>query len=252
MSSIKSFEEPTEESWRLLRELASEYQGIVLLGGWAAWVHNRSAKSHDVDVIVPIEQFDRMRQVEDLGHSTHIGGEKWKLARGPDTHADIYVPFRSRLGRRLDLPVENLLPYAGEIAGLLVLDREALVAAKFAGLLDRPDSLPGRKDRDDLVGLFLQTDGFDWGKVGAILSPPTAPSPARLSLALEALRRVVEAQGLSREDRQMLRERLTAGREAVESLLAAPATQGVTQAEPPATEAWIRRPQIVRRPRGPR
>ena len=54
----------------------------------------------------------------------------------------------------LQLRVEALVPYAETIGGRQLLSVPAHVATKVSALLDRPDSLPGRKDRQELHTLL--------------------------------------------------------------------------------------------------
>jgi hypothetical protein len=61
---------------------------------------------------------------------------------------------QSRLGANLQLRVEALVPYAETAKGRRLLSMPAHVATKVAALLDRPDSLPGRKDRQELHALL--------------------------------------------------------------------------------------------------
>ena len=44
-------ESVTGESWQLLQRLAKSHK-FVLIGGWAAYLHARTQKSKDIDIVV--------------------------------------------------------------------------------------------------------------------------------------------------------------------------------------------------------
>ena len=103
--------------------------------------------SHDVDLIVTRGELGILeRMVDDLSESHHLAGTKWR-ATWRSIHLDLYAPFQSRLGANLQLRVELLTSHAETVNGYRVLTSAAHTATKIAALLDRPDSLPGRKDR---------------------------------------------------------------------------------------------------------
>jgi hypothetical protein len=190
------------ESWALLEHLNATYPGIAVLGGWAAWLHTSGDFSHDVDIVVPLDQFGAMREREHLTPSEHLGGRKFRLNFGPVTHADIYVPYQSQLGQRLKLPVQILLEHTTPLRGFTVLTKEALFVTKIAAILDRPDTLPGRKDREDLIRLLIHYRGsWNWDVVADILGND------RLALAEEAIS-LIDAPGMERAARRDLRSTL--------------------------------------------
>jgi hypothetical protein len=80
-----------------------------------------------------------------------------------------------------------------------VLTKEALFVTKIAAILDRPDTLPGRKDREDLIRLLTHYQGsWDWEVVADILGNE------RLPLAVEAIT-LIDAPGMERASRKVLR-----------------------------------------------
>jgi len=57
----------------------------------------------------------------------------------------VYPVYQSKLGQRLQIPVEVLINHTEKIDRTRVLTAEAQFVAKMA-LLDRQDTIPGEKD----------------------------------------------------------------------------------------------------------
>ena len=131
-------------------------------------MRRRSLMSHDIDLIVEPEERDAVFAIADEhSESRHFGAPEWRaeLDGRPDDaqrrsaiHVDLYVPYQSRLGQRLRLAVEALVPFAETIDEWHVLDVDTHVATKLAALLDRPETFPGQKDREELFGLLDEVD----------------------------------------------------------------------------------------------
>jgi len=47
-------DEATNESWRVLLGLAKKFK-LVIIGGWACYLHTKAIKSRDVDIIVDFD-----------------------------------------------------------------------------------------------------------------------------------------------------------------------------------------------------
>lgn len=138
----------------MLDELLAAVPGAILIGGWATWARVGGAMSHDVGLIVTRAELSQIRRmVDETSQSRHLAGTKWRGTwRG--IHIDLYAPHQSRLGANLQLRVEALVPYAERVDGRRLLSVPSHIATKVAALLDRPDSLPGRKDRHELHQLL--------------------------------------------------------------------------------------------------
>jgi hypothetical protein len=104
----------TERSWEIYDDIHNSYPNAIVIGGWASWLHNKAAKSHDIDIIVTSAELDDMRQALDLTENSHFGSPKWR-GTYDGIHLDIYVTYRSRLGTRLQLPVEHLVKHRLDI-----------------------------------------------------------------------------------------------------------------------------------------
>lgn len=147
-------EEYTARSRSTLQRVLELIPEAILIGGWGTWVRTHGAMSHDIDLIVEHAALDVVgTETDDLSLSVHLGGRKWR-ATLDGIHLDLYVPYRSRLGRRLGLRTESLVPYAERLEQWRVLAMPAHIATKIAALLDRPDTMPGAKDRSELLELL--------------------------------------------------------------------------------------------------
>ncbi|MGH9090318.1 MAG: hypothetical protein ACRDZR_02895, partial [Acidimicrobiales bacterium] len=192
--------EDVERSWGIYLEVHESYPGAVLIGGWAAWLHSRAARSHDIDLIVPLDELSDMREALDLSENAHFGSPKWR-GEYDGIHLDVYAPYRSRLGAILQLPVEHLLDHVIEIDGFPTLSREALLVAKAAARLDRPDTLPGKKDASDMAGMLLGNDSWDFGVVHAVASQSQRDDAPQL--VLEALGGLADEEGNRARSRRL-------------------------------------------------
>lgn len=208
--------EYTDVSRRVLDRFLEDIPGAILIGGWASWARIGVLQSHDIDVIVGPETLPLIE--ERYGHltlSTHVGARKWRGQAGR-IHLDVYVPYQSRLGARLKLRVEGLVPYAEVVEGRRLLAIPAHLATKFAALLDRPESQPGEKDRIEI-----------WELLAGDASPEQVGQVLRASEAsglevVAAVRDVFVFLGdleLSRPERQRLRTLGAAFAGAVERVL---------------------------------
>ncbi len=110
--------------------------------------------SHDIDLIVTRPQLETIGSlVEEMSESRHLAGRKWR-ATLEGIHLDLYVPYESRLGQHLQLRTEALNEHRDQVDEWIVLTPAAHLATKLAALLDRPDSLPGDKDRQEILSLL--------------------------------------------------------------------------------------------------
>ncbi|MHB8507971.1 MAG: hypothetical protein ACYDGR_04885 [Candidatus Dormibacteria bacterium] len=150
--------ELTDLSQRTMEAFLSEYPEAILIGGWASWLRLGTLLSHDIDVVLEAHVLQRARERVMVTESAHVGGRKYRAVVEGGIKLDIYVPYQSVLGQRLQLPVEALLPHAEILLGRRVLTVAAHLASKFAGLLDRPESNPGEKDRTEIWGLLQLGD----------------------------------------------------------------------------------------------
>ncbi|MDA8374075.1 MAG: hypothetical protein M0Z91_07510 [Actinomycetota bacterium] len=144
----------TDQSRIVLDDLLSAVPNAILIGGWGTWARVGGAMSHDIDLIVSRDDLTLIGgMVDELSESGHLGGTKWRGTwRG--IHIDLYAPYSSRLGTNLQLLVERLPRHAELLAGRRLLSVPAHIATKMAALLDRSHSLPGSKDRYELLKLL--------------------------------------------------------------------------------------------------
>ena len=154
MTSPFCSSEQTELSRAVLGEVLAAVPDAILIGGWGTWVRTGGPMSHDIDLILDRAQLAVLDGlVDDLSVSHHLAGTKWR-ATWRSIHLDLYVPHQSRLGANLQLRTERLAAYQERHGRYRVLTVPAHLATKMAALLDRPDSLPGRKDRAEILSLL--------------------------------------------------------------------------------------------------
>jgi hypothetical protein len=156
------------------------------------WLHNKAAKSHDIDIIVSPHDLSTMRETLELTESHHLGSPKWR-GEYDGIHLDVYVCYQSRLGQLLKLPVESLVVHRQQIDGYPTLNKEALLVAKAAARLDRPDTQPGQKDAEDMTILLLgATDPWDFALVRRVAECSKNVDPNGAGLVLQAVEGLAE------------------------------------------------------------
>ncbi len=205
MSRKSDKQSDVEHVEEVLRKFLREYPDAVLFGGWATYLRTGVAKSHDIDVIVDTATLGKVRSKHQLSESRHVGGREFEI-KVDGVPVDVYPVFQSRLGQRLRLPVETLLPLSEMIEGVRVLSSEAQFAAKMAALLDRPDSLPGEKDRKEMGALLHSNPGLDFVTVGRILSRAGWKQEQQAELLSTTFDLLEETPGLSKTQRSTLRD----------------------------------------------
>lgn len=194
-----------DRAWEVLTELHRQVPDAIVIGGWAAFLLHQGQKSHDIDLIVDMASMSALQRLYRLESRGHIGGRKYKVVIR-DVGVDIYVAYQSELGQRLRLPVEALLGHAETVAGHRSLRPEALFVAKMAALLDRPDTLPGEKDRQDIWAILHHNPaGWRSDVVADILRQTRTAPESRVPLVEEAFGYLTEIDSLTRVDKQFLR-----------------------------------------------
>ncbi len=200
----------------VLRAFVAEFPGAVLLGGWASYLRTMADKSHDIDVIVDHVTLSALASRYELKPSSHIEGKKYQMEL-QGVEIDIYPVYQSKLGQRLRMPVEVLAAYAESLSGFKVLSAEAQFVAKMAALLDRPDSLPGDKDRREMWRLANLPEGLDFDKVAQMLSRSPHSPAQQLALMEETFRLLEETDTINRRDLGQLRKLRTLALDSVRS-----------------------------------
>lgn len=183
-----------------MRRFVREYPNAVLFGGWATYLRTGVAKSHDIDVIVDHPTLDRLRSKHALSESRHIGGKKFEL-KLEGVEVDVYPVYQSRLGRELQLPVEALIGWSERIGQVRVLTAEAQFTAKMAALLDRPVTLPGEKDRQEMWALLNTGSGLDFEIVASLLRQAGKTHQQQVALLTTTFDLLAETSDLSKTDR---------------------------------------------------
>ena len=187
----------------VMRQFVRDYPDAVLIGGWSSYLRTGAAKSHDIDVIVDHATLDKLKVAHELSSSRHIGGRKFEF-KIDGIAVDVYPVYQSKLGQKLQVPVEALITRTERIGGIRVLSAEGQFVAKMAALLDRPDTLPGEKDRSELVALLKTGDGPDPKAVAGLLREVGWPFERQTELWQSTFGFLLETSGVSPRDRTML------------------------------------------------
>ncbi len=139
-----------ERSWATLLDLKRRHR-FVLIGGWAAWVYSRKAKSKDIDLVVDFEELGRLRTAYDIKKNDRL--RKYEIkAEGFDV--DVYVPHWSTT---LAVAPEYILEHHEQREGFLVPSLEILLVLKMGAWRDRQGTLKGEKDALDIRSLVPLT-----------------------------------------------------------------------------------------------
>lgn len=136
-------------------ELKKQYD-FILIGGWAVFLYTQALKSKDIDLVIEYKELDKLRSNLVVYKNDRL--KKYE-AKAEEVDIDIYVPFYSNPG----LPAEELTNFKTSLEGFNSVEKEILAILKQKALMERKDSVKGRKDLIDLVSLFI-LDGFDFGK----------------------------------------------------------------------------------------
>jgi|SRR3989344_7945580 len=141
----------TEKSWQILQELKRSYN-FILIGGWAVYLFTRQQKSKDIDIVVDLNELQKLKRKE-LSKNDNL--KKYEI-KNDEVDIDIYVEYYSKLV----IPVEDIKKYKISLEGFDVIGKEALVLLKQSAFRDRKNSIKGEKDRIDIVSLVLLSE-FD-------------------------------------------------------------------------------------------
>ena len=147
----------TQKSWQLLLSLKKKYD-FVLIGGWAVYLYARTLKSKDIDLILDYLALEKLKEEFPVAKNDRLKKYETKTE---ETDIDIYLPYYSELG----LPADEVIKLTTMLENFKVPDVEILALLKAKALLERKNSVKGRKDLIDLVSLF-SLEGFDFKKLG--------------------------------------------------------------------------------------
>jgi|SRR3989344_4945483 len=139
----------TEKSWKILQELRRKYD-FALIGGWATYLWTKQQKSKDIDIIVEINELQKLK-AESLSKNDHLKKYEIKI---DEVDVDIYVSHFSKL----TIPPGNLREYIRRIEGFNVVSPTALLVLKQGAYEDRKNSVKGEKDKIDILSLLFFSD----------------------------------------------------------------------------------------------
>lgn len=150
----------TSKSWELLKKIRTKYD-FILIGGWAVFLYTQALKSKDIDLVCDYDQLAKLKENFEVFKNDRL--KKYEAKTG-GVDIDIYLPFYSNPG----LPAEELGSYTVAVNGFITVEKEVLAVLKQKVLLERKNSLKGRKDLIDLVSLW-QLPEFSWQKYQNII-----------------------------------------------------------------------------------
>src|SRR5712692_5003683 len=188
----------------VMQRFVRDFPDVVLIGGWATYIRTRVAKSHDIDIIVDHATLAKLGAKFQLSPSHHISGRKFEI-KVEGVGVDVYPVYQSKLGQQLQIPVEVLINHTEKIDRTRILTAEAQFVAKMAALLDRPDTLPGEKDRHEMLELISSSPGFDFKAVTGILLRGGWEGKRQTELLDQTFDLLGETADLRRQRRAMLR-----------------------------------------------
>jgi hypothetical protein len=189
----------------LVDRLGYELEPSILIGGWASWIYIRTATSAAIDAIISSDEVRLKLQtaIADLSSNTVHQGRKLR-GNVDGVHIDIYLPYESRLGQRLQLRTEVLTQHVadGDYNGWLLLTREAHLVTKLAALLDRPRSAKGQKDADEILTMLRL--GLSAQICVEVLQQASAATEPLAQQVDEAFGYLAELAGRTKADREFL------------------------------------------------
>src|SRR5260370_24590084 len=125
----------------VMQRFVRDFPDVVLIGGWATYIRTRIAKSHDIDIIVDHATLAKLGAKFQLSPSHHMSGRKFEL-KGEGVGVDVYPGYQSKLGQRLQIPVEVLINHTERIDRTSLLTAVAHFVANMALLLNGQDTIP--------------------------------------------------------------------------------------------------------------
>jgi hypothetical protein len=140
----------TDKSFEELQNLRREVN-FVLIGGWAIYFYTHQLKSKDIDIIVDMENLNRLKQKYNVYKNERLC--KYEIKK-ENVDIDIYIPYWSNLGLKVESIMENTVSVEGFILPL----KEILLILKLFAYSQRKNSLKGAKDIIDIISLLYYTE----------------------------------------------------------------------------------------------
>lgn len=120
---------------------------FILIGGWATYLWTKQLKSKDIDIVVDINELQKLKQ-EQLIKNDRL--KKYEI-KFEEIDIDIYVPYFSKL----TIPAEDIKNYSTGLEGFNVITPEALLVLKQGAEIERGNSVKGEKDIIDIVSVLF-------------------------------------------------------------------------------------------------
>jgi hypothetical protein len=168
----------TRKSFERLLSLNKEFL-FVLIGGWAIYFYTKAHKSKDIDIVVSLDTFHKIRSKYEVRKNERL--KKYEIKEeGFDIY--IYVEHFS------ELPVA--IPYILKdgnikIEGINVAKPKVLLMLKLEAYKHRKGSIKGVKDSIDIVNLLYAVE-FDFKELKSFFTK--FGHPEHFELLKEALK----------------------------------------------------------------
>jgi hypothetical protein len=143
----------TQKSFVFLQTLKREYK-FILIGGWAVFLHSKSLKSKDIDIIADYSILAEMKEKYDVSKNERL--KRYEIKTG-EFDIDIYLGHYSDLG----IGIEKIKQSAILKDGFSIPRPEMLLLLKLFAWENRRGSAKGQKDELDIFSLAFLPE-FDW------------------------------------------------------------------------------------------
>lgn len=150
-----------DEILDVVKYLAAEFPGRILIGGWSSTARGFTTLSNDIDFILyPSDKAGLERVADTLSYNESVKGRKGS-GELDDVHLDAYFTYESYLGGDALLDVSKLSEYVDDQQwnGWSILTPEAALCTKTVAVLGRSRSAKGQKDIDEVM--YLIAGGAD-------------------------------------------------------------------------------------------
>ncbi len=145
----------TQTSFAYLQGMKKKYK-FILIGGWAVYLHSKSLKSKDIDIIVDYDVLAKIKESDKIFKNERL--RKYEINTG-NFDIDIYVPHYSELG----IEASEIQNYVVSREGFFTPALEILLLMKLFAWHNRRGSSKGQKDELDIFSLAFLHE-FNWKK----------------------------------------------------------------------------------------
>ena len=139
----------TDKSWQALLKISKQFK-FILIGGWACYLHTKTIKSKDIDLIADFDCLEEIKKNFALRKNDRL--KKYETIVD-DVSVDIYVPFYSKFA----IDLKEMEKNSEKIEGFTVPKPEILLILKQQAEFAREKSTKGQKDRVDILNILMKS-----------------------------------------------------------------------------------------------